>query len=124
MVAVYLAWLTGPDVDAFWRFVLRAAPAVRIRHHPDEASVRQAALLRLREHAPGLAFAADPAVEPRSLHVDLVDHLGSLRGPEAALALAPLFPALWWLRPFRRVAPLRAGAGRIALRLLGQRSSG
>ena len=59
MMAVYLAWLTGPDIDRFWRFVLRRAPAVTVRHHPDEASVRQAALLRLREHAPRIDFAAD-----------------------------------------------------------------
>ena len=51
MAAVYLAWLTGPEIHAFWRFVLRRAPAATIRHHPDEASLRQAALLRLREHA-------------------------------------------------------------------------
>lgn len=119
MTAVYLAWLTGPEIDAFWRFVLRRAPAVTIRHCPDEASVRQAALLRLREHA-RIEFAADPAVEPRSLHVDLSGGAAGLGGPEAALALVPLFPGLWWLHPFRRIPVTRARAGRIALRMLGQ----
>lgn len=123
MMAVYLAWLTGPDIDEFWRFALRRAPSVTIRHHPDEASVRQAALLRLREHAPRIAFAADSTVEPRALHVDVAGRPGGLRGPEAALALVPLFPALWWLRPFRRIAALGSPAGRVALRWLGQEAS-
>jgi hypothetical protein len=121
MMAVYFAWLTGPEIDAFWRFMLRRAPPVIVRHHPDEASVRQAALLRLWEHAPRIEFAADPAVESRSLHVDLPDGAADLRGPAAALALVPLFPALWWLRPFRRIRVTQARAGRIALKVLGQK---
>lgn len=119
MMAVYLAWLTGAELDAFWRFVLRRAPAVTVRHHPDEASVRQAALLRLREHA-RIEFVADPAVEPRSLHVRLCGGVEGLRGPEAALAIIPLFPALWWLCPFRLIPVTRSRAGRVALRMLGQ----
>ena len=121
MMAVYLAWLTGPDVDRFWRFLLRAAPAVTVRYHPDEASVRQAALLRLREHAPRIDFVADPSLEPRTLAVSGANDREHLRGPEAALALAPLFPALWWLRPLARIPAMRARVGRLALRRLGQR---
>jgi hypothetical protein len=121
MMAVYLAWLSGPEIDALWRFVFRRAPSVRVRHYPDEASVRQAALLRLREHAAGIEFAADPAVEPRALHVDLPGRAEGLRGAEAALALIPLFPALWWLRPFRRIPVLRVPAGRVALKILGSK---
>jgi hypothetical protein len=121
MMAVYLAWLTASEIEAFWRVVLRRAPPVTVRYHPDEASVRQAALLRLREHGP-IEFVADPTVEPRSLYVDSPARRDGLRGAEAALALVPVFPALWWLRPFRRLGPLRGRAGRLALRLLGSKA--
>jgi hypothetical protein len=59
-------------------------------------------------------------VDPQSLHVDLSGGAAGLRGSEAALALVPLFPGLWWLHPFRRIPVTRARAGRIALRMLGQ----
>ncbi len=118
MMAVYLAWLSGPDVEAFWRVVLRRAHPIIVRYHPDEASVRQVALLRLREHTP-IEFAADPTAVPGSLTVDLPGRAAGLRGAAAALALVPAFPALWWLRPLRRIAPFRASAGRLALRRLG-----
>lgn len=121
MMAVYLAWLSAPEIEALWRVVLRRATPVTVRYHPDEASVRQAALLRLREHGP-IEFVADSTVEPRSLHVDSPARSDGLRGAEAALALVPVFPALWWLRPFRRLAPLRGPAGRLALRRLGSKA--
>jgi hypothetical protein len=121
MMATYLAWLTGPDVDRLWHLVLRGGPVVTVRHHPDETGVRQAALLRLREHAPRLAFAADPLAEPRALHVDVEGRRAGLMGADAALALVPLFPGLWWLRPFAPIRPFRRPAGCVALRLLASR---
>jgi hypothetical protein len=42
-------------------------------------------------------------------------------GADAALALVPLFPGLWWLRPFAPIRPFRRPAGCVAWRLLDSR---
>lgn len=120
MMVVYLAWLSGPEVEAFWRFLLRRAPAFIVLHHSDDASVRRASLLRMWDYGRRLEFASDPGVGPHALRVQLAGTGSALEGAPAALALVPLFPGLWWLRPFQRIRRLRAPAGRVALRLLGQ----
>jgi hypothetical protein len=119
MMATYLAWLSGPEVEAFWRALLARVPRVTVRHHPGEAGVRRAALLRLFDHGRRLDFEADPTAAG-VLRVDSRGAAGALEGWRAALVLMDVLPTLWWLRPARWIAPLRAPAGRLALRLLGQ----
>jgi hypothetical protein len=120
MMATYLAWLSGPEVAAFWRALLAHAPRITVRHHPGEIGVRRAALLRLFDHGSRLDFVADPAARPGALRVEPRATPPTLEGWRAALALLDVLPALWWLRPARWIPPLRAPAGRLALRLLGQ----
>jgi hypothetical protein len=121
MMTTYLAWLTGRDIDRLWRSVLHRAPAVTVRYHPDHTSVRRIAQLRLREHAQRITFMADHRVDPGALDVERADRPGRRVGPEAALSLLPLFPALWWLRPFGGIPVVRVAAGRLALARLAPR---
>lgn len=120
MMATYLAWLCGPEVEAFWRALLARVPRVTVRHHPGEVGVRRASLLRLLDHGRRLDFVADPAARPGELRVDSRATSAALEGWRAALVLVRVLPALWWLRPVRWIPPLRAPAGRLVLRLLGQ----
>ena len=120
MMATYLAWLSGHEVEAFWRALLGRVPRMTVRHHPGEAGIRRAAQLRLFDHGGRLDFLADPAARPGALRVEPRAAPGALEGWRAALALLDVFPALWWLRPACWIPPLRAPAGRLALRLLGQ----
>jgi hypothetical protein len=120
MAAVYLAWLSGPEVEAFWRALLSRTPRITVLHHPAEAGVRQAALLRLWDHGRRLYFASDPSVAPGILRIETPAAAGRLEGAPAALALLPVLPGLWWLRPGRALQLLRGPTGRLALRLLGQ----
>ncbi len=107
MMAVYLAWLTGPDVDA----LLAIPPPRRARRHGPPSSRRGE---RAAGGAPAAARACAAARlrrrcgrwSPGPLQVSAGEsHRAALRGPEAALALAPLFPALWWLRPLGARSP-------------------
>ena len=142
MVAVYLAWLTPEDVDAWWRWVgsrpLRPregarpqrsglarwlfAPADRLRHRtarprwvvrhaPDEAAVRRAALLRPWDVAGRLAFEEDTDLAPGQ--VGLRDP-GGAAVPDAAAgqALCRLLPGLWPLAPLSLVPGLGPALGR------------
>jgi hypothetical protein len=151
MMAVYLAWLTGPEVEAFWRYLSSAplapgeadrpirkrrwqrivlAPIDRLRyrkpgaiytvlHHPDDTSVRRAALLRCWDLGHRLRFEADEDVPQGSLQVRLPN--GEVRGGRfAGSALARVLPGLWWLRPFRHIPGLAKSAGSVALRILRQ----
>jgi hypothetical protein len=153
MMAVYLAWLSGPEVEAFWRYLcseplapgegarpVRArkwqrillAPVDRLRyrktrathtvlHHPDDVSVRRAALIRCWDLGHRVAFEADEDVPAQSLQVRLPN--GEVRGGRyAAAALARVIPGLWWLRPFRHIPGLAKPAGALGLRILRQRA--
>jgi hypothetical protein len=153
MMAVYLAWLSGPEVEAFWRYVssdpvapgegdrpirkrkwqrIMLAPFDRLRfrqpgkvctvlHHPDDASVRRAALLRCWDLGHRLEFEADEDVPPQRLQVRLPT--GDVRGGRfAAAALARVMPGLYWLRPLRHIPGLGKPAGALALRILRQRA--
>src|SRR5690606_2086962 len=154
MMAVYLAWLSGPEVEGFWRYVSSdpLAPGERDRparkrkwqrvllarfdrlyfrkpgktytvlHHPDDASIRRAALLRCWDLGGRLEFVADESVEPQSLHVRIDGEDTIRRGKQAAGDLARIMPALWWLRPLRHIPGLASPAGALALRLLDQRA--
>ena len=152
MMAVYLAWLSGTEIDAFWRYLAsdplapgegtrpvrkrkwqrvllapfdrlrhrKPGPVCTVLHHPDDASVRQAALLRCWDLGHRLGFEADEDVPAGRLCVRMD---GSLRqGRSAAAVLARVMPGLWWLRPFRHIPGFAKPAGAIALRLLRQRA--
>lgn len=150
MMAVYLAWLTGDEIDAFWRYVMsrplapgeggRPVRAKKLRrllltpidrltyrrpgatyvvlHHPGEASVRRAALLRPWDLADRTRFEADDTVAPETLAVRTLSG-ERLEGKLAAAYLLPVLPGLWWLRPLRPLAASLAGS--IAMRILRQR---
>jgi hypothetical protein len=121
MIATYLAWLSGREIDGFWRFMrARRASTYVVRYHPDERSVRRAALLRIWDIGRRLEFVADVRVPPMSLNLDIVRGSQGLVGAAAALALARIFPGLWWLRLGASIPRLSRPAGALALRLLGQ----
>lgn len=147
MIAVYIGWLSGPEIDALWRGLMsvpqppgtgarprrtkrwqavllgpvdrlrfRAArPPYVVHHHPDEASVRRAALLRVWDVASRLEFAADPALAPRELAVE-VPGGGRRTGPDAGRALVPVLPGFWWMYPWCLVPGLSQLCGRFVLR--------
>lgn len=147
MIAVYIAWLSGPEIDAFWHWLVskpqkagtgsrplrskrwqatllapldrlryRAPPAPYIvRHNPEEASVRHAALLRMWDLSERLQFIADPAVNPRQLCVD-VPGRGLRVDSAAGRALVPLLPGFWWMYPWCLIPGLSTLCGRILVR--------
>jgi hypothetical protein len=153
MMAVYLAWLSGDEVDAFWRYCfsrpqrpgegtrplrkrkwLRVllgpvdrlrfrspGPPVVVLHHPGDASVRRAALLRLWDLGHRLEFQADPDVSPEHLLVRMPGEKASRSGARAGWALIRVMPGLWWMRGLRHVPGLGTVYGRIALAILRQR---
>lgn len=152
MVATYLAWLSGREVDAFWRYLfsrpcrpgeasrpardrtwkrrllapldrlLHRAPGKTylICHHPDEASIRRAALLRPWDLGNRLRFIARREVPKGALRLE-VEGGETLTRREAGAALTALFPGLWWLWPARLVPGLAGPSGGLANRILGQR---
>jgi hypothetical protein len=148
MVATYPCWLTGADVEAFWRYVLSRP----LRPGEGARPVRGAwtrlllgPLDRLRYRAPACEYTVfhhpgDPSVRrAATLRLwDVADRLrfvadpevapGSLevaagdgprlRGGPAAAALAGVFPVLWWLCGIARVPGMGRAAGRLGLRVL------
>ncbi|MCG8591339.1 MAG: hypothetical protein MJE66_18755 [Proteobacteria bacterium] len=94
----------------------RPAPKPVVLHHPDDASVRRAALLRLLDVAGRLVFEPDDASAPESLRVRLADGR-VVAGNAAAAALTAIFPALWPLRPVSWLP----GVGALVRGLLSQR---
>ena len=147
MMTVYLAWLSGPEVETGWRFIYGSprqprpgprparssrykqvlmapidrqrygAPRYVVGHHPSEASVRRAALLRIWDLGHRLDFVEDPEVPPERLSLRIEGRAGTLQGDRAAAALTRVLPGLLWLRPLRFVP----GAGKLAARVLHQR---
>ncbi len=123
MIAVYVAWISGPELDAAWRTLMSrpAPPAERprrpkrwqnlllapidrlrhrvprapylVRHHPDDLGVRRAALLRMWDLGDRLRFAADGTVAPGQLCVDVPSSSGTARRCDAAAGRA-LIPVL------------------------------
>jgi hypothetical protein len=68
MVALYFAWLRGPEVD--WLAGRLFSRLIEVRYHPDEAAIRRAALVRLLAPRACRAFVADPALAPATVRVD------------------------------------------------------
>ena len=130
MLAVYIAWLSGPELDAAWRFLMSKpmppeqrprrprrwqaillAPVDRLRHrvprlpyvihhNPAPEGVRRAALLRLWDVADRLRFTADESIPVRELCVELPAGKGLARSSEAGRALLPVLPGFWWMYPW------------------------
>ncbi len=153
MMAVYFSWLSGPEIDLFWRYVFtkprkpgdgtrpayeqrwkrivlhpldrlrfrQPGPPLVVLHHPDDASVRRAALLRLWDLGDVLAFTADPDVSPEQLQVRMPGDKSPRAGARAGWALIRVLPGLWWMRGFRHIPGLSSVCGRVALGLLRQR---
>jgi hypothetical protein len=111
-------WIRAP----FDRLAYRA-PGKRytIHHHPDETSVRHAALLRLWDLGYRLEFVADPNVASRKLVLAIDGQPGRFAGAAAGRMLLRILPGLWWLRPVRRIPVLGTAAGALAVILLRQR---
>lgn len=152
MMAVYFAWLSGDEIDAFWRYVYsrrqqpgqgtrprrkgivapllsvldriryRAAPPpVVVLHHPGDASVRRAALLRCWDLGDRLEYQADPDVSPEQILLRLPGDKTSRAGAKAGHALIRLLPGLWWMRGLRHIPGLSVVFGTIAMMILRQR---
>ena len=129
MLAVYIAWLSGSELDATWRLLMSKpmppeqrprhpkrwqtvllAPVDRLRHrvprlpylihhNPEPESVRHAALVRIWDLADRVRFTADTTVAPRELCVAPPSG-GLRRGAEAGRALVPALPGFWWMYPW------------------------
>jgi hypothetical protein len=153
MMAVYLVWLSGDEVDAFWRYVLsrpqrpgegtrprrakqwarvllapydrlvyrQPGPPVVVLHHPGDASVRRAALLRLWDLGHRLEFQADPDVSPEHLLVRMPGEKTTRAGAKAGWSLIRILPGLWWMRGLRHIPGLDRVLGFMALKILRQR---
>ncbi len=145
MIAVYLAWLSGPEVERGWQVLLsqplpatarpprptvwqrwllapidrlryRAPrPAYRVHHHPDATSIRQAALLRLWDVGGRLEFVADPQI-PRATLAVARPGQPVVVGPAAGRALIAVLPGFWWLYPWCLVPGLSRVCGRLVAR--------
>ena len=130
MLAVYIAWLSGAELDAAWRFLmskpmppeqrprrarrwqaLLLAPVDRLRHriprlpytihhNPAPDAVRRAALVRLWDLSDRVRFLADPSIPTHDLCVELPGGTGLRRGSEAGRALLPVLPGFWWMYPW------------------------
>lgn len=92
-----------------------------VLHHPGDASVRRAALLRVWDLGRRLEFAADDDVAPEQLCLRIEGEKNMRRGVDAAGALVKIFPGLWWARPFRVIPGLGGSVGWLALKILRQR---
>ncbi len=148
MMAVYLAWLSGPEIDAFWRFVYqrRCAPGEGGRPVrtptwkalaflvPDALRYRTSGTRFVVHHNPSETSVRRAAIL-RMLdlggRLDYVEddavpaealrvEVGGtvLEGDAAAAALTRVFPVLLWLRPIRFIP----GVGRVARLLTSQRA--
>lgn len=95
----------------------RAREPVTVLHHPDDASVRRAALLRCWDLAERLRFVADDSVPPETLRLRPPGASQALQGGAAGRALLGLLPGLLVLRPFWFIPGIPA----LVLRMLRQR---
>jgi hypothetical protein len=153
MMAVYFAWLSGDEIDAFWRYVFTKplrpgegtrplykqkwkrwllypldrlryrtpGPKVVVLHHPGDASVRRAALLRVWDLGERLEFQADADVSPEQLLVRMPGDKTTCAGARAGHALIRALPGLWWMRGLRHIPGLSTVCGVLALKVLRQR---
>lgn len=153
MIAVYIPWLTGAELDAAWRTLmsrplapgegarprrtkawqrLLLSPLDRLRHraprppyvlyyHPDDASIRRAALVRCWDLGARLSFEADLALPPGALQLQVPGEPARRSGPEVGRALVPILPGFWWLYPWCLLPFLRPLTGRLVLRTFNLR---
>ena len=147
MLAVYIPWLSGAELDQVWRTLMsrpQAAgagdrprrpkrwqavllapvdrlrfraprPPYMVRHHPDDASVRRAALLRMWDLGGRLQFEADESVAPLQLCVE-VPGLGRRCDAAAGRALVAVLPGFWWMYPWCLAPGLARACGWMVLR--------
>lgn len=155
MIAVYIPWLTGAELDASWRAIMsrplapgeggrpkrtrawealilepldrlrhRAPrPAYVVHHHPDDASVRRAALLRCWDLGGRVTFAEDPTTPPEALRVQVPGEPAPRDGAAAGRALVAILPGFWWMYPWCLAPGLRTLAGRVVLRTFSMRQA-
>lgn len=148
MLAVYIPWLTGAELEATWRTLMsrplapgegarprRAKPwkqsllgpldRLRYRaprpsyvlyHHPDDASIRRAALVRCWDLGGRLTFEPDPSLTSGALAVQVPGEASRRAGAPAGRALVAILPGFWWLYPWCLLPGLRTLAGRVVLR--------
>jgi hypothetical protein len=151
MMAVYVAWLSGGEVEALWRWLhsrpLRPGEGSRPLRSSRWRALALAPIDRLVYRAGGgavtILYATDEQGVRRGALLRSWDSGGRLRflpdadvpagtvalalgrapvsDPEASVALAHGLPGFWWLRAAEHIPGLRALARRLALRLLGQR---
>jgi len=153
MMAVYVGWLSGAEIDAFWaavysrpqmpgegdRPVRKAgwrrtllspidrlryrvpAPAITVLHHPGDASVRRAALLRVWDEGHRLEFEASDDVAPETLALRMPMETRTISGAAAGHALIRALPGMWWMRGLRHLPGLSTLFGTLTLKILRQR---
>ncbi len=92
-----------------------------VYHHPGEASVRQAALLRLWDLGHRLEFVADGSVPARKLVLEIEGRRERPVGAAAGRALITVMPGLWWLMPLYWIPVVGTACGALAVLLLKQR---
>jgi hypothetical protein len=101
--------------------VYRAAPPpLVVLHHPGDASVRRAALLRVWDLGHRLEFQADPDVPSEHLMLRRPGDKTSRVGAQAGHALIRVLPGLWWMRGLRHVPGLSTALGLLAMKILRQ----
>lgn len=145
MLAVYIPWLSGAELERAWRTLMSRplapserprhpkrwqtvllAPIDRLRHraprtpyrvhhHPGDDSVRRAALLRMWDLGGRLEFVADPAAAPLQLCVETPEH-GRRCDAEAGRALVAVLPGFWWMYPWCLLPGLSRVCGRLVVR--------
>lgn len=129
MVAPYLAWVTGKDVEQMWRVIYwsptmpgnagrpyrhrlnlfgrladRLAhrvrpPAHRVRYGADPHTIRRVADLRIWDLAKRFEYELDEALAPGVVRVESPSG-DTLSRADAVRAIVGASPGLWWARPF------------------------
>jgi len=74
-----------------------------VKHHPDDASIRRAALLRLWDLEDRLRFEADETMAREHVAIVIEGEDDVRRGARVGEALLPIMPGLWWLEWIRTV---------------------
>lgn len=125
MLAVYIPWLSGAELDVAWNRLLYILARLRYKrpvenyvvfHAADPASVRRTVLLRCWDLGGRLRFELDPGLTARSLQVMVPNDNKRRTGEEAGRALVAVLPGFWWLYPWCLFPGARVIAGRLVLR--------
>lgn len=125
MLAVYIPWLSGAELDAAWGRLLTALNRLRYKypgaayvvfHAADQASVRRTVLLRCWDLGGCLRFEIDPGMSARTLQITVPNDNRRRTGKDAGRALVAVLPGFWWLYPWCLLPGVRVFAGRLVLR--------